>query len=123
MCTLERALLCRDVAGCGWMGRRALPQPDLEPQGRALAPLHRYGRNAGTAPCFRFAWLEPGLRSTPQTRAFRRAGIYGQTIHIDQASRVVVVKFSTHPEPAGELFGDMFTAITALAQGIGGAKL
>ena len=53
----------------------------------------------------------------------RRAGIYGQTIHIDQASRVVVVKFSTHPEPAGELFGDMFTAITALAQGIGGAKL
>ena len=52
-----------------------------------------------------------------------RAGIYGQTIHIDQASRVVVVKFSTHPEPAGELFGDMFTAITALAQGIGGAKL
>ena len=40
-----------------------------------------------------------------------------------EASRVVVVKFSTHPEPAGVLFGDMFTATTALAQGIGGAKL
>jgi CubicO group peptidase (beta-lactamase class C family) len=33
--------------------------------------------------------------------AFRAVGIYGQTLHINPAKRVVVVQFSARPRPSG----------------------
>ena len=54
-----------------------------------------------------------------RTGEFMRCiGIYGQCVHVQQATGVVVVKLSTHPEPAGELFGDMFLGIGSLARGL-----
>ncbi|MEO0753876.1 MAG: serine hydrolase [Pseudomonadota bacterium] len=46
-------------------------------------------------------------------------GIYGQTIYVHQPSRMVIVKLSTHPEPANDrLFAHTFMAMRALAKGL-----
>lgn len=43
-------------------------------------------------------------------------GIHGQIIYVNQAARVVIVKLSTHPNPAqGELFASAFAAMDAVA--------
>jgi len=46
-------------------------------------------------------------------------GIHGQTIHINQKTGVVSVKFSTHPDSADmAIFGDTFLALNALSVAI-----
>lgn len=44
-------------------------------------------------------------------------GIFGQTVYVHQASGVVIVKLSTHPEPANDrLYAHTFMAMRALAE-------
>lgn len=46
-------------------------------------------------------------------------GIYGQTIYVHQPSQMVIVKLSTHPEPANDrLYAHTFMAMRALAKGL-----
>ena len=46
-------------------------------------------------------------------------GIHGQLIHMNMQTQVVIVKLSTHPEPAnGELFQDTFLAMRALSEAV-----
>lgn len=46
-------------------------------------------------------------------------GIYGQTIHVNMTAGTVMVKFSSHPEPADmPLFLDTFAALDALSESI-----
>ena len=46
-------------------------------------------------------------------------GIYGQTIYVHQPSRLVIVKLSTHPEPANDIaFANTFQAMRALVEGL-----
>lgn len=46
-------------------------------------------------------------------------GIYGQTIYVHQPSGLVIVKLSTHPEPANDrLYAHTFLAMRALAKGL-----
>ena len=47
-------------------------------------------------------------------------GIYGQTIYIDKAARLVVVKLSSHPQPANlSIFGATWSGLNALSQRLG----
>lgn len=43
-------------------------------------------------------------------------GIFGQIIYMNMQTQVVIVKLSTHPEPAGLLFRDSFIAMRALSE-------
>lgn len=44
-------------------------------------------------------------------------GIHGQVVHMNMQTQVVIVKLSTHPEPAnGKLFQDTFLAMNALSE-------
>ncbi len=46
-------------------------------------------------------------------------GIHGQTIHVNQDTRVVSVKLSTHPEPAKDtMFAETFLGLNALSAAI-----
>ena len=41
------------------------------------------------------------LNANSQDGAFRAVGIYGQTLYVNPAKRVVVVQFSARPRPSG----------------------
>ncbi len=43
-------------------------------------------------------------------------GIHGQVIYMNMQTQVVIVKLSTHPESAGPLFADGFSAMRALSE-------
>lgn len=46
-------------------------------------------------------------------------GIFGQTVYVHQPSGIVIVKLSTHPEPANDrLYAHTFMAMRALAEGL-----
>ena len=46
-------------------------------------------------------------------------GIYGQTIHVNMSTGTVIVKFSSHPEPADmSLFVDALLAMDAISEAV-----
>ena len=58
----------------------------------------------------------------PERGVLLAIGIHGQTIHIDLSNSVVIVKLSSHPEPADmALFGDTFQALDALSDTLSAA--
>ena len=48
-------------------------------------------------------------------------GIFGQTVYVHQASGFVIVKLSTHPEPANDaMYANTFLMMRALVEGLAG---
>jgi len=45
-------------------------------------------------------------------------GIHGQVIYMNMQTQVVIVKLSTHPEPASALFQDSFVAMRAISEAV-----
>jgi CubicO group peptidase (beta-lactamase class C family) len=62
----------------------------------------KWMRDSTTAPAFAnnygYQWW---LNANSRDGAFRAVGIYGQTLYINPAKRVVVVQFSARPRPSG----------------------
>ena len=62
----------------------------------------KWMRESTTAPAFAnnygYQWW---LNADSKDGAFRALGIYGQTLYVNPAKRVVVVQFSARPRPGG----------------------
>jgi len=62
----------------------------------------KWMRDSTTAPPFAnnygYQWW---LNANSKDGAFRAVGIYGQTLYVNPARRVVVVQFSARPRPSG----------------------
>ena len=74
-------------------------------------------RDSTTAPAFAdnygYQWW---LNRNSADRAFRAVGIYGQTLYINPAKRVVIVQFSARPRASGGGGGGAPTPFDAIAE-------
>ncbi len=118
----------RDLARFGQMivGRGALGGDQIVP-GDWIDDI-RYGepRSADLLAASEYAEVLPGGHyrnqfwvSDAERGILLCIGIYGQTIHVNMTTGTVMVKFSSHPEPADmPLFLDTFAALDALSESI-----